>query len=112
MAMRIKKKDLVMIIAGKERGSRAAKTKRGRVLEVFPEQNRVLVERLNMIKRHQRPTASFRQGGILEREGRIHASNVMVVCPDCDAPTRVATKVLPDGRKARACKKCNGLLDK
>ena len=110
--MRIKKKDLVMITTGKDRGSRSAKTKRGRVLQVFPDDNRLLVERLNLIKRHQRPTASFRQGGILEKEGKIHASNVMVICPECDEPTRVKMKAIEDGKKVRACKKCDALLDK
>jgi len=110
--MNIKRKDTVMIIAGKERGSRAAKTKRGKVLQVMPESQRVIVERLNFIKRHTRPSAAHRQGGIIEREGPIHVSNVMIICPKCDAPTRVKMVFLEDGRKVRTCKKCGEQLDK
>jgi len=112
MAIKIKKKDLVMVIAGKERGDRAAKTKRGRVLSVMPESNRVLVERLNFIKRHSRPSRTNRQGGIIEREGTIPISNVMLICPACDQPTKVGFTFLNDGRKVRVCKKCNEKIDK
>ncbi|MDP8255531.1 MAG: 50S ribosomal protein L24 [Candidatus Alcyoniella australis] len=111
-SFKIRNKDVVMIVAGKERGSRAAKTKRGKVLRVMPDKERVLVERLNFIKRHSRPSRTNRQGGIIEREGAVHISNVMLVCPACDQPTRVGYTFLNDGRKVRICKRCNEKIDK
>jgi large subunit ribosomal protein L24 len=102
----VRKGDTVMVVAGKERG------KRGKVLRVFPEKNRVLVERINMIKKHQRPTQKLRQGGVIEREGSIHLSNVMLVDPSGDKPTRVGMKALADGRKVRVAKKSGELIDK
>ena len=79
----VRKGDTVIVVAGKERG------KRGRVLRVIPEKNRVVVERINMIKKHQRPTQRIRQGGIIEREGSIHLSNVMLLDPTSGQPTRI-----------------------
>jgi len=104
--MRVKRGDTVAVIAGKERG------KRGKVLRVLPGQGRLIVEKLNMIKRHQRPTQKLRQGGIIEREGTIPLSNVMVVCTKCDRSTRIAVQVLADGRKVRVCKRCREIIDK
>ena len=103
---RVRKGDTVIVVAGKERG------KRGRVLRVIPEKNRVVVERINMIKKHQRPTQRIRQGGIIEREGFIHLSNVMVVCGKCDRPSRTGAQALADGRKVRVCKRCGESIDK
>ncbi|MBZ0272187.1 50S ribosomal protein L24 [bacterium] len=110
--MPVRKGDIVHIIAGKEAGSLENKAKRGKVLDVDTDKGRVVVERMNFIKRHSRPNKANRQGGIIEREGPIHHSNVMVVCPACDKPTRVKHVILEDGRKLRACKKCGELLDK
>ena len=110
--LHVKKGDIVHIIAGKERGAMENRAKRGKVLAVFPEENRVLVERMNFIKRHSRPDRANRQGGIIEREGKIHVSNVMVVCPKCERPTRVKHLFLEDGTKVRACKHCDEILDK
>ena len=107
-----RKGDLVHIIAGKERGAAADATKRGKVLQVLLEENRVVVERMNFIKRHTRPNKTNRQGGIVEREGKIHLSNVMIVCPKCDRPVRIKHVKLEDGAKARACRKCDEILDK
>jgi len=104
--LRVKRGDTVAVIAGKERG------KRGKVLRVLPGQGRLIVEKLNMIKRHQRPTQKLRQGGIIEREGTIPLSNVMVVCTKCDRSTRIAVQVLADGRKVRVCKRCSEIIDK
>lgn len=101
----IKKNDLVEVISGAERG------KRGKVLRVIPQKERVLVEKVKMIKRHARPTRTHIHGGIIEREAPIHISNVMVVCPKCDRPVRVGWKPLADGKKARYCKKCGELLE-
>ena len=110
--LHVKRKDLVMILSGKERGSRQGKTKRGRVLKVIPEKDQVIVERLNFIKRHTRPSASHRQGGIVEKEGAIHVSNVMVICPKCDEPTRISMIKGEDGKSIRICKHCGEPLDK
>ena len=102
----VRRGDTVGVIAGKERG------KRGKVLRVLPERGRVLVEKINMIKKHQRPTQRLRQGGIIEREGSIHLSNVMVVDPRGDKATRVGIKHLADGRKARVAKRSGEMIDK
>jgi large subunit ribosomal protein L24 len=110
--MHIRTGDIVHVIAGKERGNLEDKAKRGKVLRVIPEQGRVVVERMNFVKRHTRPNRTNRQGGILEREGKIHVSNVMVVCPKCDKPSRLKSVSLEDGSKSRACVRCDELLDK
>ena len=102
----IRRNDTVFVIAGKEKG------KRGKVLLVLPAKNRVIVERVNFIKRHQRPTQKIRQGGIIEREGSLHVSNVMLICGKCDKPTRTGTQVLADGRRARVCRRCGEIVDK
>ena len=106
MSVRVRRGDMVAVLAGKERG------KRGKVLRVTPAAGRVLVEHVNMIKKHQRPTQRLRQGGIIEREGFIHLSNVMVVCGKCDRPSRTGTQMLADGRKVRVCKRCGESIDK
>ncbi|AIY86880.1 MULTISPECIES: 50S ribosomal protein L24 [unclassified Thermotoga] len=104
--MRIKKGDLVEVISGKDRG------KRGKVLRVIPKENKVIVENVNMVKRHQRPIPQLREGGIIEREAPIYASKVMVVCPACDKRTRVGYRFTEDGKKVRYCKKCGEIIDK
>jgi large subunit ribosomal protein L24 len=107
MAMaHVRKGDTVMVVAGKERG------KRGKVLRVIPGKGRVLIEHVNMIKKHQRPTQKLRQGGIIEREGPLALSNVLVVCPRCDKPSRTGVKILTDGRKVRTCRRCNESIDR
>ncbi|HXY53105.1 MAG TPA: 50S ribosomal protein L24 [Nitrospirota bacterium] len=103
--MQIKKNDNVMIISGKEKG------KRGRVIAVYPATNRLLVERLNMIKRHTRPTQQLRQGGIVERESPLSASNVRLICAKCDKPTTVSRRDQGDGTRVRVCKSCNATID-
>jgi len=102
----VRKGDTVIVVAGKERG------KKGKVLRVIPEKGRVVVERLNMIKKHQKPTQKIRQGGIIEREGSIHLSNVMLVDPNSDKPTRVGMKALSDGKKVRVARRSGEMLDK
>ena len=102
----VRKGDTVVVVAGKERG------KRGRVLRVLPEKNRVVVERINMIKKHQRPTQALRQGGIIEREGAIHLSNVMLLDPTGDKPTRIGVRKLSDGKKVRLARKSGEIIDK
>ena len=102
----VRKGDTVMVIAGKERG------KRGKVLRVLPDKGRVIVERINMIKKHQRPTQKLRQGGIIEREGSLHLSNVMLVDPRSDKPTRVGVRELADGKKVRLARRSGEMIDK
>lgn len=102
----VRKGDTVIVVAGKERG------KRGKVLRVLRDKGRVLVEHINMIKKHQRPTQKLRQGGIIEREGTIHLSNVMLVDPQTDKPTRVGVRALADGKKARVARRSGEFIDK
>jgi large subunit ribosomal protein L24 len=102
----VRKGDTVIVVAGKERG------KKGKVLRVIPEKGRVVVERINMIKKHQKPTQKIRQGGIIEREGAIHLSNVMLVDPSGGKPTRVGMKALSDGKKVRVARRSGEMLDK
>ena len=102
----VRKGDTVMVVAGKERG------KKGKVLRVIPEKGRVVIERINMIKKHQRPTQKVRQGGIIEREGSIHLSNVMLVDPGSDKPTRVGMKALSVGKKVRVARRSGEMLDR
>ena len=107
LATPIRRNDTVLVITGKDRG------KRGRVLKVLPDKNRLLVEGVNMIKRHTRPNPSKNvKGGIAEREAALHASNVQLVCPECGAQTRLGRKILGDGRKVLICRKCEGVVDK
>ncbi len=102
---KIKKDDKVIIIAGKEVG------KIGAVLKVDSEKRRVIVEKVNMVKRHSKPGPQTAQGGIIEKEGPLHISNVMLVCNKCAEPTRVGGRILEDGSKVRVCKKCGESLD-
>ena len=108
LATPIRKNDNVLVITGKDRG------KRGRVLKVRARtKNRLIVEGVNMIKRHTKPNPGKNvKGGIVEREASLHASNVQLVCPECGAQTRVGHKILGDGRKVRICRKCEGVVDK
>ncbi len=101
---KIRKGDRVQVVAGNDRG------RTGRVLAVIPEKNRIIVENVNMITKHQRATQSLRQPGIIQREGSIHMSNVLPICPECDEPTRVGfTEV--EGRKMRVCKQCGEIFE-
>ena len=107
LATPIRRNDNVVVVTGKDRG------KRGRVLKVLPEKNRLVVEGVNFIKRHTRPNPQRQiKGGVVEREASLHASNVQLVCPECGKPTRVGRKILGDGRKVRICRKCEGVVDK
>ena len=102
----IRRNDTVIVTTGKDRG------KKGRVLKVVAEKNRLIVEGVNLIKRHTRPNpAKNVKGGIVSREASLHASNVQLVCPECGVMTRVGRKVLDDGRKVRICLKCEGVVD-
>jgi large subunit ribosomal protein L24 len=107
LASPVRKNDNVVVITGKDRG------KRGRVLKVVPATNRLIVEGVNIIKRHTKPNPQRQiKGGLVEREAGLHASNVQVVCPECGKPTRIGKRVLGDGRKVRICRQCEGVVDK
>lgn len=103
--MQIRKNDSVIVIGGKERG------KTGKVLRVVPDKDAVIIERLNMVKRHTKPRGPQQPGGIVEKEAAIHASNIMILCDKCNAPVRVGHKTLADGKKIRICRRCNEALD-
>ena len=103
--LHVKKDDLVMVIAGKDKG------KTGKVLRVLPEKGRVLVENLNVVKRHTRPSQQNAEGGIIEKEAAVAISNVQLVCQGCNKPARTGLRTLEDGSKARFCKKCNEIVD-
>ena len=104
--LHVKRGDLVGVIAGRERG------KRGKVLRVLTDKGRVVIEHVNMLKKHQRPTQKLRQGGIIEREGPLALSIVLPICARCDKPARTGVTVLADGRKVRTCKRCGEPMDK
>ncbi|MBW2450907.1 MAG: 50S ribosomal protein L24 [Deltaproteobacteria bacterium] len=104
--LHVKKDDLVMVIAGKDKG------KTGKVLRVIPDQGRVLVENLNIVKRHTRPTQANNAGGIIEKEAAIAISNVQLLCKSCNKPARTGIRVLEDGSKTRFCKQCSEIVDK
>jgi large subunit ribosomal protein L24 len=102
---RLRKDDTVMVIAGKERG------KTGKVLRVLHDRDRVLIERVNLVKRHTKPRGVQQPGGIVEREASIHLSNVLPICGRCNKPARVGYRRLADGGAQRVCKRCGELLD-
>ncbi|MGD9308689.1 MAG: 50S ribosomal protein L24 [Desulfosarcina sp.] len=103
--MQIKKDDKVKVIAGKDKG------KVGKVLKVNRKKRRLLIENINIVKRHTKPSAQNRQGGILESEAPIDWSNVLLMCNKCIEPVRVKKKTLDDGKTVRICRKCNEMID-
>ncbi len=104
--LHVKKGDTVIITAGKDKG------KKGKVLSAFPNEDRVIVEGINMVKRHTKPTQKVMQGGIINKESPVHSSSVMLVCSRCGKPSRTGKKVLDDGQIVRMCKKCGEVTDK
>lgn len=107
--MKIHKNDNVLVISGNAKG------KTGKVLKVFPERNRVIVEGVNITKRHARPSQKNPQGGIIQKEAPIHASNVMVICPKCNEPSRIGRKHVKDALTSkkqfmRICKNCSEMF--
>jgi large subunit ribosomal protein L24 len=103
--MKIRKDDTVVITTGKDSG------KKGKVRRAWPDEERVIVEGANMIKRHSRARRAARQAGIIELEAPIHVSNVMLVCSKCGKPTRVGFQFLADGKRVRVCKSCQEVID-
>lgn len=101
----VKKGDMVMVMAGKDKG------KTGKITKVIPDKGSVCVEGLNIVKRHTRPNKQKSGGGILEKESPLDASNVMILCKSCNKTARVGNQVLEDGKKVRYCKKCKETLE-
>ena len=102
---KIRKNDEVLVMLGRDRG------KKGKVLIAQPEKDRLIVEGVNMIKRHMKPTATVRQAGIVEKEAPIHVSDVKLICKKCNQPARVGYRYLEGGNKVRVCKKCHEVID-
>jgi large subunit ribosomal protein L24 len=103
--LHVKKGDTVVVLSGKEKG------RSGKVLSVNTKKERVFVEKLNMIKRHSRPSKNAPQGGIIEKEASLHVSNVNIFCTKCNKAVRIKKRLLDDGKKVRACVKCSEILD-
>ena len=103
--MNIRKSDNVLVIKGKDRG------KTGKVLRALPKENRVIVEKVGMIKRHARARGPVRQGGIIEREAPVDVSKVMLLCSKCGHPARIGYRILEDGKKVRFCRACQEVID-
>jgi len=103
--MEIRKNDTVVVITGKEKG------KSGKVLRVHPGRRSVVVEKINVVKRHSRPTGDLKQGGIIEKEAPLNVSKVQLRCPKCNTGRRTGRKILDDGTKVRTCRKCQEVLD-
>lgn len=96
--------DTVLVIAGKDKG------KKGKIIGVDPKKGRIVVDGVNIVKRHTRPTQKLPQGGIMEKPAPVHSSNVMLYCAKCNHPTRIQKKLLEDGKKIRICKECGEAL--
>lgn len=105
MGLGIRKNDTVLVMSGENKG------KKGRVLSVDSLKNRLVVEGINIVKKHMKPSKKYQQGGIIEREAPLNLSNVMLVCGKCDKPTRVGNTILENGKKIRSCKKCGEVIE-
>ncbi len=104
--LKLKKDDIVEVISGREKG------KKGKILALFPNEGKLTVEKLNMLKRHTKPSAQNKQGGIVEKEGALAISNVQLVCDKCGKGVRVKRKKLEDGKRVRVCVTCGEVMDK
>lgn len=103
--LHVRKGDTVIVITGKDKG------KKGKIVAALPKKTKVVVEGINKVKRHTKPTQKMPQGGIVVKEAPLHVSNVMLVCPACSQPTRLKKTALASGAMVRACKKCNATID-
>lgn len=103
--MKIKKNDTVLVIAGKDKG------KKGKVRYAYPDDQRIMVEGVNMIKKHTKAQKQVRQAGIIEREAPISVADVMLICNKCNKPTRIGYRTLQDGRKTRVCRACDEVVE-
>jgi large subunit ribosomal protein L24 len=105
MALRLRKNDTVQVISGDDKG------KTGRILRVNPEKNRAVVEGINVVKRHTKPSQKNQQGGIMPKEASVNLSNLMLVCPKTGKPTRLGVKILTDGKRVRFSKKAKESIE-
>lgn len=105
MGLSIKKNDTVIVLTGAEKG------KKGRVIDAHPKRDRIIVEGINIIKKHMKPSNKYKQGGIIEKEASIHRSNLMLVCPKCNKPARIGQSILENGKKIRRCNKCGEVIE-
>lgn len=105
MSLEIKREDNVVVITGKEKG------KKGRVLLIDRSKKKILIENVNIIKKHMKPNKKYTQGGIIEREAAVNLSNVMLVCPKCGKATKIGAVIPEGGKKHRVCKKCREVID-
>ncbi len=103
--MHVKKGDTIKVLSGKDKG------KEGKIIQVLPKKGRVIVEGVNKVKRHTKPSAKMPQGGIVVKEAALNSAKVMLVCPACKEPTRIKKTVLANGAFVRTCKKCNEVID-
>ena len=103
--MKIKKDDTVLVVTGKDKG------KKGKVRFAYPDEKRIMVEGINMVKKHAKAKAQVKQAGIIEREAPIGVANVMLLCAKCNKPAKIGFKVLQDGRKARICRVCKEVVE-
>ena len=103
--MKIRKDDTVLILAGKDKG------KKGKVRFAYPKEQRLIVEGINIIKKHSQARRAARQAGIIELEAPVHVADVMLLCNKCNNPTRVGSRFLEDGRKVRVCRSCHEIID-
>ena len=103
--MKVRKNDTVLVIAGKGKGMK------GKVRQTLPKESRVVVEGVNIVKRHMRPRGATRQAGIIEREAPVHVSKVMLLCTKCDRPTRIGIRFIEDGKKVRVCRRCEEVIE-
>lgn len=104
--LHVKKGDKIVVLSGKDKG------KTGKIIEALPKKSKVVVEGLNTVKRHTKPSQNLPQGGIIVKEAPLHSAKVMLVCPACDKPTRIKKAALASGATARVCKKCGEMIDK
>lgn len=104
MKLHCKKGDTVLILSGKDKG------KKGKILQVFPKEGKIIVEGVNIVKKHTRPTKDIRQGGIIQKPAPIYACKAMVVCPRCNKPTRIR-RAVEENRRVRRCRRCGETID-
>jgi len=104
--LHVKKGDTVVVLSGKDKG------KKGKVIEALPKKGKVVVEGVNKVKRHTKPSQKVPQGGIIVKEAAMNSAKVMLVCPECSQPTRIKKSALASGAMARTCKKCGEIIDK
>ena len=102
----LKKGDNVLVISGEGKG------KKGKIVDIFPQKNQTIIEGVNFLKKHAKPTQKVPQGGVIKQEGSIHTSNVRLICNKCNKPTSIKREKIKEGKKVRICKKCGEIIDK